>query len=132
MGMYDEAWSTIWVPTFEGIGDGSVDVFKAYENMKTLEQRYETLQASFPSIPDEGLSKENKKQLTEFKSKMKSAAMWREEAASKAKEIINDGDFSPARLDEVKTDVSYSDSDMLLAVVALTTLETTLGVVREE
>ena len=132
MGMYDEAWSTLWVPTFEGVANGSVDVYKAYENMKNLEQRYETLQSSIPAIPDEGLSKANKKELTEFKNKMRTASMWREEAATKAKDMFNDGDFSPATLDDVKTDVSYSDNELLLAAVSLTTLETELGIVVEE
>ncbi|WP_419957259.1 hypothetical protein [Psychrobacillus psychrotolerans] len=132
MGMYDEAWSTIWVPTFEGIADGSVDVYKAYENMKNLEQRYETLQSSFPAIPDEGLSKANKKELTEFKNSMRTASKWREEAASKAKDMFNDGDFSPATLDDVKTDVGYSDNEILTAAISLTTLESKLGIVVEE
>lgn len=132
MGMYDNAWSTIWVPTFEGISDGSVDIYKAYENMKNLEQRYKTLESSFPAIPDEGLSKENKKQLNDFRSKMRFASMWRSKAAAKAKDMFNDGDFSPARLDEVKTDVGYSDNELLQAAVALTTLETALGIEREE
>ena len=132
MGMYDEAWSTIWVPTFEGMADGSVDVYKAYENMKNLEQRYETLQSSFPAIPDEGLSKANKKELTEFKNSMRTASMWREGAASKAKDMFNDGDFSPATLDDVKTDVGYSDNEILTAAISLTTLESKLGIVVEE
>lgn len=132
MGMYDEAWSTLWVPTFEGISDGTVDVYKAYENMKTLEQNYKTLESSFPAIPDEGLSKANKKQLDEFKSKMRFASMWRAEAASKAQAMFNDGDFSPASLDEVKKDVGFSDNELMQAAIALTTLETKLGIELEE
>ncbi|MER2169903.1 MAG: hypothetical protein ABS938_04620 [Psychrobacillus psychrodurans] len=128
MGMYDDAWSTIWVPTFEGIGNGSVDVYKAYENMKNLEQRYETLQSSFPAIPDEGLSKANKKELKEFKNSMRTASMWRKEAASKAKDMFNNGDFSPASLDDLKTDVGYSDNEIMSAAISLTTLETKLGI----
>lgn len=131
MKMYDAAWAELWVPTFEGLGT-SVDIYTAYDNMKALKQRYDTLYASFPSIEGEKLSKENKKQLKEFTDGMKNASMWRSEAAKKAMKIFDEGDYSPSRMDKLKTDIEYADSQMMTAVVALTMLEMTLGVEREQ
>ncbi|GGA31392.1 hypothetical protein [Psychrobacillus lasiicapitis] len=131
MQMYDDAWSSVWQPTFEGVGNGTVDVYTAYDNMKTVEQRYKTLQSSIPAISDEGLSKENQKLFSEFKSKMRNASMWRAEAAIKAQKMFDKGDFSPSSLDKMKGDVEYADSEMLSAIISLTTLEATLEVERE-
>lgn len=132
MGMYDEAWDTLWVPTFNGISDGSMDVYTAYENMKQLEQRYETLQSSIPAIPDEKLSKENKKTFSEYRDQMSTAAMLRASAAKKAQDMFDKGDYSPSSMDEVKVDIESADSQMLSAIVSLTSLEMKLGIERAE
>lgn len=132
MGMYDDAWDTLWVPTFNGISDGSVDVYTAYDNMKQLEQRYETLQSSIPAIPDEKLSKENKKTFSEYRDQMANAAMLRASAAKKAQAMFDKGDYSPSSMDEVKVDIESADSQMLSAIVSLTSLEMKLGIEREE
>lgn len=132
MGMYDEAWSTLWVDTFNGVSDGSVDIFTAYTNMKQLKQRNETLQSSIPAIPDEGLSDEHKELLTEFKNQMVSAAQWRASASEKAMEMFDAGDFSPSEMDNILSEVKQADNEMINAVVSLTSLELELGVDREE
>lgn len=131
MGMYDKAWSEIWQPTFEGIGT-TVDVYTAYDNMKLLEQRYDTLYSSIGAIDGSGLSKQNEKTFKEFKTNMKNAAMWRGEAAEKARKMFDEGDYSPSRMDKMKTDISYADNEMMKAVISLTSLEATLGVDRDE
>jgi len=35
---YDQLWNGIWKPTFEAIGNGSRDVYTAYDNMKSLKE----------------------------------------------------------------------------------------------
>lgn len=131
MGMYDEAWDSLWVTTFNGVSDGSVDIYTAYDNMKQLEQRYQTLQSSIPAIPSEGLSKDNKKTFTEFQNQMTSAARWRASIAQKAQEMFDTGDLSPSKMDEIKAEVSLADNEMINAVVSLTSLEMELGIERE-
>ena len=131
MSRYDEIWNTLWTPTFEGVGNGTMDVYTAYSNMKSLENQYNALYSSLGDIPEEDLSKENKELLAEFKSKMKSAALWRGNAAEKAQEMFDEGDYSPSSLEDMKTDISYADSEMISAVVSLTSLEMNLGVERE-
>ena len=131
MSRYDEIWNTLWTPTFEGVSNGTVDIYTAYSNMKSIENQYNALYSSLGEIPEEGLSKENKELLAEFKSKMKSAALWRGNAAEKAQEMFDEGDYSPSSLEDMKTDISYADSEMISAVVSLTSLEMDLGVERE-
>lgn len=132
MGMFDEAWNTFWVPTFDGLGDGSVDVYTAYDNMKALEQRYETLRSSLPAIEVGSLSADNQKQFDVFVEKLRSASWWRIEAAKKAQVMMDENNFSPLKIDEVESDVTIGDSEMLEAVAALTTVEMNIGVDREE
>lgn len=131
LGMYDAAWNEYWVTTFEGISDGTVDVYTAYDNMKNLEQRYDTLYASIGAIDASGLSKENEKQFKEFAKKMKSASMSRAMAAEKGQKMFDKGDYSPSKFDEMKSDVSYADNEMMQAAVALTMLKSNLGILEE-
>jgi len=131
LSMYDAAWSEIWQPTFEGVGNGTVSVYTAYENMKVLEQRYDTLYSSFDTIDGSGLSKDNKELLEEFKSNMKSATMWRSETAEKAREMFDEGDYSPSKLDKLNTYISYADSEIMKAALALTSIEMDLGLIEE-
>lgn len=130
MGMFDSAWDELWKPTFEGIGT-TVDVYTAYDNMKQLEQRYDTLYSSLPEIKGEKLSKENKKLLKEFTDGMRDASMWRGEAAEKAQKMFDSGDYSPSKMDDMKTDIAYADSTMMDAILAYTKLEISLGVIEE-
>lgn len=131
MSLYDKAWNELWKPTFEGLGT-TVDVYTAYGNMKQLEQRYDSLYKTIGSIDGSGLSKENEEKFNEFKTNMKNAAMWRGEAAEKARKMFDEGNYSPSKFDKVKTDVSYADNEMMLAILALTTLEMALDVDRNE
>lgn len=131
MSLYDKAWNELWKPTFEGLGT-TVDVYTAYGNMKQLEQRYDSLYKTIGSIDGSGLSKENEEKFNEYKTNMKNAAMWRGEAAEKARKMFDEGNYSPSKFDKVKTDVSYADNEMMKAILALTTLEMSLGVDRDE
>ena len=129
--LYDKAWNELWKPTFEGLGT-TVDVYTAYNNMKQLEQRYDSLYKTIGSIDGSGLSKENEEKFNEFKTNMKNAAMWRAEAAEKARKMFDEGNYSPSKFDKVKTDVSYADNEMMKAILSLTSLEMALGVDRKE
>lgn len=131
MGMYDAAWNEFWVTTFEGVGNGTVSAYTAYDNMKSLEQRYDTLYSSFGAIEADGLSKENEKLFKEFRTDIKNAAMWRGKAAEKAQKMFDSGDVSPSKFDEIKKDVSFADNEMMTAVISLTQLQMNLGMIEE-
>jgi len=131
IGVYDRIWTDIWQPTFEGLANGSVDVYTAYENMKEVEQRYTALGTQISNVNGDKLSKENKKLLNEFKSELSSAASLRRSSGKQAKKMIDKGTFSPSELDKVMTTVGYSDGPMLSAVVSKTTMDMNLGLLDE-
>ncbi|MEK4715320.1 hypothetical protein [Sporosarcina sp. FSL K6-5500] len=131
MASYDLIWSELWVPTFEGIADGSVDVYTAYENMKQLELRYGALNDQISNINGDKLSKDNKKQLTEFKSNLKDAALTRKSAGNEAKKMMDKGTFAPSEIDKVMSTVGYADAPMLSAVINKTALDVGFGLIKE-
>lgn len=131
MGVYDRIWSEIWKPTFEGLSNGSVDIYTAYENMKSVEHRYTALGTQISNINGDKLSKENKKLLEEFKSELRDASSLRRSSGNEAKKLIDKGTFSPSEIDKVMTTVGYSDGPMMNAVICKTTLDMNFGVLKE-
>lgn len=125
--VYDGIWNELWVPTFEGIADGSVDTYTAFDNMKELEQRYTALDKQISEIDGAELSKDNKKLLDEFKSELRNSASLRRSSGNEAKKMIDKGTFSPSEVDKVMTTVGYSESPMLNAVTSKTAIESNLG-----
>lgn len=132
MEAYDKGWNEYWITTFEGVGNGTVNAYTAYDNMKVLKQHYDNLYSAYNQMEAPELSKENEKLFDTFTSKMQSAAMWRGEAVEKAQEMFDTGDASPSKLDEMKKDVAYADNEMMQAAIALTSLKMELGLLEEE
>jgi len=85
---YDQLWESIWKPTFEAIGNGSRDVFTAYDNMKSLKEGYRALTLK-DSVPVEGLSKEQQKTIKEAMRDLTYAAASRQIAAEKAMKMFD-------------------------------------------
>lgn len=131
LSMYDTVWNELWVSSFNGVGDGSMSVYTAYDNAKKLEDYYNSLSISIGKIEATKLSEENEKLFKEFQSKMKDAALWRGMAAEKAQKMFDSRDVSPSKLNELKEDVSYADNQMMLAAIALTSLKMELGLIEE-
>lgn len=131
MKLYDQIWEAVWVTTFEGIEQETVDQYEAYEKMKDLESRYGAMMDSISKIDGDKLSKDNKKELNEFKTKFKEAAMMRKAAGAEAKKMFDKGTFTPSELDKVKTNVDISNRSLIQAAVHKTTLDTTFDVAAE-
>ena len=126
--LYDSNWVELWVPTFEGVANGSVDQFAAYENMKQLELKYKQLMDQINDIEDKELSKANKKLLKEFKKNFKDATMMRMVAAKDAKKMFDKGTFSPSEMDKVTESVEIADRTLIQAAVDRTTLNASFKV----
>lgn len=131
MKYFDDDWSRLWTTTFEQIGT-TMDVYTAYANMKELNNLYTNQYNVINNLKAEGLSKENGKLFDEFKEGMKGALLMRTSAAEKAMELFDEGDYSPSNLDKLKTDIEAGDTQMMLGLVSLVSLETNLGVERPE
>lgn len=127
---FDKIWAEGWQPTFEAIGNGSRDVYTAYDNMKNVKESYKTLSMN-KSIPVEGLSKEHQEAVEEAMKNLAYAALSREMAAKKAMKMFDENDFSPSTMDKMKSDVSASDTYLLDGVVKITTIKSDLGLIEE-
>lgn len=125
---YDGAWSELWTPTFEGVSNGTVDVYVAYSNMKELKGIYDNMRVAVTEISGDDLSKENQKLLDKYTLNMSDAAMWRASSAKKAQKMFDSGDFSPSTLDDIMVEVGYSDNSMMEAVISLSSMELGLGI----
>ncbi|KOP69763.1 hypothetical protein AMS59_22925 [Lysinibacillus sp. FJAT-14745] len=127
---YDQLWEKLWKPTFEAIGNGSTDVYAAYDNMKALKEGYRELSVK-KSVPVEGLSKEQKKDVKEAMSQLNYAAASRQMAAEKAMEMFDKGNFAPSQMDKIKSDITASDSQILKGIAGITTLKQELGLIED-
>ncbi|MGE7947197.1 hypothetical protein [Lysinibacillus sp. NPDC093688] len=127
---YDQLWNTYWKPTFEAIGNGSKDVYTAYDNMKALKAGYIELTLE-NSVPVEGLSKEQRKEVKDAMDQLTYAAASRQMAAEKAMKMFDESNFSPSQMDKIKSDITASDSQLLQGIVGITTIKQELGLIEE-
>ena len=128
---YDKLWNEGWQPTFEAIGNGSRDVYTAYDNMKTIKDGYRTLNVN-DSIPVEGLSKVHQKAVKEAMRQLSYSASSRQMAADKAMKMFDEGNFSPSHMDKIKSDIASADSFLMDGVMKITTIKMDLGLIEEE
>jgi len=125
---YDQLWESVWKPTFEAIGNGSRDVYTAYDNMKSLKEGYRALTLK-DSVPVEGLSKEQQKTINEAMRDLTYAASSRQLAADKAMKMFDTSDFSPSQMDRIKSDVTAADTQLLKGVAGITKVKQELGLI---
>lgn len=130
MEKFDSVWADLWTETFEGVSNGTVDIYEGYESMKNLRYEYDLIQKEFESLPTDGLSTENQDLLNEFNDNLSTASYTRKIAAEQAMEMFDKSDFSPSTMDSILSEVETSDSIMLSGIVSLTQLEQNLDVER--
>lgn len=126
---YDLVWTSLWVPTFEGLSDGSLGSVEAWKNLDTAELRYSELYRS--SISTEGLSDELKKKVGAFKVELEDAIALRNEAISQAKKMIDNNDFAPSTINHIQGYIEDADYMMIQSLAYVLELEEELGVERE-
>ena len=127
---YDMIWSNLWSPAFTGLSNGSMSQYDAYQNIKSVEIRYENMYSAFNDIPTNKLSSADKKAVKSFISKMQDAAIRRQMAAGKAKKMIDKLDFTPSTMDKITSDINLADSYMLEALAEIVILENNYGIKR--
>lgn len=125
---YDDIWTALWVPTFNGLGDGTTDAHGAYGSMKQLELKYKELMTVIGDINGDELSKANKKMLSKFKEEFKTAAMMRKAGGEDARKMIDIGTFLPSEVDKVMSTVGVADGAVMRALASKVELEDSLGI----
>lgn len=124
---YDKYWTNNWVSTFEGVSNGTVDIYEGYKSLNSLEKYYTGLGNKISNTDLPKLSKENQKLLKKYLSNFQSAILTRSRAASEAAEMFDAGEFKPSEMDKIKSTVSYADQELISAMAERTTLEQKLG-----
>lgn len=128
---YDKHWANNWKTTFEGVSKGTVDKYKAYEALNSLDKYYAGLGNKINKTDLPKLSKENQKLLDDYLAGFKDAISTRGLAASEAAKMFDNGKFKPSEMDEIKSTVSYADQQLLSALAKRVTLEQKLGLVKQ-
>lgn len=128
MKLFDAAWADNFAGTFNGVADGSIDRFTAYDDMKTLKNQLSTVRKTIKDIDASGLSDENKELFETFQREFNSMILWRDGAVKIAQEVFDSNDASPSKMDKIKEEIALGDSDMMKAVIAYTQIKTNLGI----
>jgi hypothetical protein len=125
--VYDDNWNNIWKPTMDAIANGSTDYYTAYNNMQVIKDNYQGGRNLIVD-PVEGMDKADKDLLKTYESKMGEAFTFRVMAVEMAQDGFNTGEMSPEDVNQMQLYIQMADSSMLEAVVAITTIEVSLGI----
>ncbi|RKJ40653.1 hypothetical protein D7X33_36320 [Butyricicoccus sp. 1XD8-22] len=128
---YDRIWSEQWTTTFNGVSDGTMDVYTAYKNMTFIQTNYSVLSDNIANLNGDGLSEENKESLEGFKEKLAKSSDYRAYAASEAAKMFDEGTFKPSEIDNITSIVSLGDSEMMEAIINRLSIEQNLGLIEE-
>ncbi len=128
---YDRIWSEQWTTTFNGVSDGTMDVYTAYKNMTFIQTNYSVLSDNIANLNGDGLSEENKESLEGFKQKLAKSSDYRAYAASEAAKMFDEGTFKPSEIDNITSIVSLGDSEMMEAIINRLSIEQNLGLIEE-
>lgn len=131
---YDRIWEELWSPTFNGIGDGSVDIYTAYDNMNSVESQYAKLEMDIAGIKldKEAQGKADYKKAGEMRSSFANGAAMRKKAAKQAKKMIDEGAFKPSEIDKIVDTVNLSDSNTIQAIAVRAELESKYGLLDDK
>lgn len=124
---FDRIWTELWVTTFDGIASGSVDVYTAYDNMKSAKRYYEFLQTQLANVETDKYTEEAKDALTTYKSEYHSTIAKRIDAIKKAMTMFDKGTYKPSEIDKIDSKVASATQGLVKTVAARFTLELALG-----
>ncbi|UTG99354.1 hypothetical protein [Macrococcoides canis] len=121
---FDEVWDKNWVVSFNGISDGSVDRFTAYENMNNLINENRLLIDQFESLETpEYFNKNEEKDFEDFKRNMVDSLLLRNSAAEKAMKMFDSGEMSPSTVSDTKSIMNSSNNSMQMGIASLTSID---------
>ncbi|QNR08271.1 hypothetical protein [Macrococcoides canis] len=121
---FDEVWDKNWVASFNGISDGSVDRFTAYENMNNLINENRLLIDQFESLETpEYFNKNEEKDFEDFKRNMVDSLLLRNSAAEKAMKMFDSGEMSPSTVSDTKSIMNSSNNSMQMGIASLTSID---------
>lgn len=127
----DKDWET-WEKTFTALGNGSIDRYQAYANIKALSTAMYNHHANLKdySIPKD-LSEDRQKTLKEAIDNLSMWAYYRHNACDSVNELIDNNNFKPSELDKIKAEIDSGDRLMFKGLAMTTQMQSELGLLEQ-
>lgn len=126
--VFDSYWNT-WRWTFNGITKGTVDKYKAYNDLKGLAADLKSVKEKFSEVetPKEldAADIKNLKEACEYVGKTISA---RENAVHMAIEMFDNDDYKPSAVEKIKSGIQEGDMFLIKASASLAAAEASLKI----
>lgn len=125
----DDNWQGLWVNTLNGLSNKSIDIYTAYSNIVTLENKLERPWRELNHLePPKGLSEEHQEKLEEAAQHFGTWAYCRRNACKLYTEMLNQGNFSPQKVNEVKEEINSGDALMMQGWILVNEVKADLGI----
>ena len=129
----DSDWDLLWKGTATAMQNQSMDVYTAYNNIDKLHKRLDSTWQKFSrlSTPSE-LSEEQQDKLKDACNKYTTWVYCRREACDKFKEMLNTGNFAPAKVKDMTDTINSGDALAVEALANVLDVENQLGLLENK
>lgn len=132
IGSSDDIWDVHWEAAFETVFKSEVNKNISLGSLKQLEPKYEQIRKVAKGFDHGDLKRENKKLFIEFQEEYEKFAEGRVIAGKMAVKMIERSTLSQKEADDIKDATSDADDHLITALLALTRLESNLGLLVAE
>lgn len=117
---FNENWKKLWGATVEGMGNGTVNQYQAYDAFKTLRQLGHTYGDKLRSV---GVSNKippaTRKAIEEARDEYAEAISLRGYGASQMADIVNEGKYKPSDVNDAKATIDMATQKGLAAMAKM-------------
>ncbi len=129
---FDSTWAE-WKKTFDGMSNGTLSKYDAYSRLKRVEKNLGLFSSKFQDTkPPEGLSKSHRDAISTSMSSLSDTASLRQMAAQQALDMLDNNDFKPSKVEELKQTLQSSDATTLKAAIGISTVKSELGLLDKQ
>ncbi|QOK27646.1 ribonuclease [Cytobacillus oceanisediminis] len=131
---FDSIWTENWQSSWKKIStaNGQPDIVSLKDDMEIVSEKYSELSKRISAIDSKSNKPEYQEQLEEYRVNMSLATNYRGNAANAILQAINGVADLESRMEEAKKSVELADEKMLTALVAITSIDSKLGLIEEK
>ncbi|MGM0775478.1 MAG: ribonuclease [Bacillota bacterium] len=131
---FDSIWTENWQSSWKKIStaNGQPDIVSLKDDMEIVSEKYSELSKRISAIDSKSINPEYQEQLEEYRVNMSFATNYRGNAANAILQAINGVADLESRMEEAKKSVELADQKMLTALVAITSIDSKLGLIEEK
>lgn len=108
--IFDARWQNLWVDSFEGFQDGSVNISTLYRNTQILQIEMERLRERIEhSNPPEQLTRQQQKKLHEALNQIEKMIDIRLDACEDFQELVEKNKLTPKQIDKIREKLYLSN-----------------------